>query len=269
MFLSDMVCFEMPHREPKSTFIRRQATPRVQDRWVWKGILSSRNAFSILEVVASVGVLLLLVSLAIPALAGARGAARRSRCLTQARSCAMLQLAYAAEQRDMFPNVGPVVTRRDLPCGWSMRLGGVRGLTNGAWAAMFPDEWRGDSWAHELRCPNDPRYYDLPMYWMSRALWLEPTSLARGRPFTSVIPFAARVSDVLQPSKKSLIYEQLGYCSIRGAFDPAIADAPDLDSALTLVDGSARRMRRIDGVHAEWTQPWDATIDGVRGRDVE
>lgn len=247
----------------------RQARDRATRGVVCTSTCSCRRAFTLLEVVLVAGVLMVLLSIAIPALGAARGNARATRCLAHARSAQLLVLAYASDARDAFPSVGPIVARRELPSGGSMRLGGLRGLANGAWTALFPDEWQGPLWRRDLRCPRDPIAYALPKFWMSRALWIAPVSMGAGRPYSLAMPFDARVTDVLHPSKKSVLFEQAAYCSLPGAFEPRLMDTPGALSSLTLVDGSARRMRREDGVRTEWTPPFDATIDGVRGRDVE
>lgn len=243
----------------------RNSSPRHR---LWKGLISCRDGFSIVELLAVCVVLATLLSLALPVLVHARQSARQARCLVNARTTALRVLLYAAESRDAFPFAGFVPHREVSPAGDTLRLGGTRGLANGMWALLFPDEWQGPHWPATYRCPDDPALYHLPMYWVSSAFWLSPASLARGRTYADAIPFSTRVADVLHPASKSLLFEQVAYCSAKPPLDASIAQTPTLQSSVALVDGSARRLRRVDALPALWTYPLDATIEGVLGRDL-
>ncbi len=223
------------------------------------------------------GVVVALLSLAIPWLSGARAQGRRTRCLLQSRSAAMAQLLYAGDFRDGLPNAGERDAWLIASDGGSYRIGGVRGLPNGLWTLLFPEHWPGGIFDPALRCPMDPGAQrdgtsnDLfPCYWMSSAFWLSSQSLAPDSALDDRRWALGRVGDVTDPSRKVLLFESVGFCldDPRAAFWIRQRRTEGFRTSTAILDGSVTRRARIDGLPAIHSMPFDATTWGVRGRDV-
>ncbi|MFN8730324.1 MAG: type II secretion system protein [Planctomyces sp.] len=65
-----------------------------------------RGAFTLIELLVVIAIISLLVAVLLPALAGARKAARQTKCLTQLRQLAVAQEIYANDNRDYFVDAG-------------------------------------------------------------------------------------------------------------------------------------------------------------------
>jgi prepilin-type N-terminal cleavage/methylation domain-containing protein len=68
---------------------------------------SFRSGFTLIELLVVVGVVSLLISLLVPALAAARGQAKRAVCASNLRQLTMATVMYAGDARGLLP-----------PCGW-------------------------------------------------------------------------------------------------------------------------------------------------------
>lgn len=66
----------------------------------------ARRAFSLVELMTVVGIIMLLISILLPALGRAREAGRRAVCLANLRSIAQGSIAYAANNNQQFPEWG-------------------------------------------------------------------------------------------------------------------------------------------------------------------
>lgn len=232
------------------------------------------HGFTILELVVCMGVFATLLLILTPALKNARESARHTACRANTRSVLLAFVAYAGDHADAWPNAGPDLRVIDRPGVGPLRVGAARGLANGMWALLFPDHWSGDTWDRAWRCPRQtplapgPAERDLPWLWMSHALWLEPASIREGRPEDARWALV-RISDVTFPSQKAVLFEQIAPCveSPAARFWIEQGQTPFWPLSVALADGSVRREVRAAGVPAAWTLPFDATIDGVRGRD--
>lgn len=109
----------------------------------------------------------------------------------------------------------------------------------------------------------------LPLLWMSSVLWLDPASIEAGHPERARW-MRTRVGDVLFPSHKGVLFEQAAFCvEAPGAMEwRRLGQTPFWPVSVALADGSVRRVVRADGLPAAWTWPFDATLGGVRGRDL-
>lgn len=67
---------------------------------------ASARAFTLIELIVCIAVIALLVSLLLPALSGARGAARSARCLAQVRSLELAQALYADAYKGALVDAG-------------------------------------------------------------------------------------------------------------------------------------------------------------------
>lgn len=63
----------------------------------------TRHAFTLVELLVTIAVIALLIGIALPVLAGARGSAQRVHCQANQRSLAQALAAYRLENRDRFP----------------------------------------------------------------------------------------------------------------------------------------------------------------------
>jgi len=237
--------------------------------------------FTLLELLIVVVVLALLLSFAFPALGRARAAGTHAACLAAGRQASLVILMYARDSRDRFPFAGYERVTLRVNESVSVDVGGEWGLMNGAWAGLFPDLWAGPRFSSGLHCPSQPRFdptavvpapesFAFPNLWMSSSLWWDATQLHAGPAAPSL--FSNAVSDVVFPDQKSLLFEQVGYCIAdqkAEIWKRKFGQTPYWPSTVTAVDGSARRKRRIDGLPAVETWPFDMTTDGVRGRDWE
>lgn len=64
---------------------------------------SRHNAFSLIELVVSIGIILILIGLLLPAVGGARARARGTRTAAAARSNGLAIVSYAQDHDDVFP----------------------------------------------------------------------------------------------------------------------------------------------------------------------
>jgi prepilin-type N-terminal cleavage/methylation domain-containing protein len=76
----------------------------------------NRRAFTLIEVLVTIGVISLLAALSLPAIAGARGASQRSKSLINLRSIHQSVCQYAAADKELYPAVVPGRTYA-LYCG--------------------------------------------------------------------------------------------------------------------------------------------------------
>ncbi len=196
----------------------------------------------------------------------------------------MAVIVYSYEQRDALPFAGFNEHFVPLPMGGSVRIGGRIGLSNGAWSALFPDEWLSGEWSASLRCSGQKRYdpslpappftyrsFELPVFWMSSATWLDASVLKAGRDIEEFRPACNVISAVSYPSKKVMLFEQNGLCVVgRDAeyWKFTVGQTFSFATSTALMDGSVLRTRQIDGLPAVWTMPFNATVDGVFGRDL-
>ncbi len=234
-----------------------------------------RPAFSLLEVVVTSAIVATMLLILLPSLISMRETARQGVCLGQTRSATAVILSACVDNQDSWPNAGEVEREVVLPDGTTTRLGGRRGLSNGRWAMMFPEHWSGALWDRSLRCPRQPRAGEgpvdttLPLLWMSSAMWLDPATIETGHEERAKW-MRTRVSDVVFPSLKSVLFEQVAFCveAPRAAAWLRMGQTPYWPVSVSTVDGSVRRRVRAEGLPSAWTLPFDATLEGVRGRDL-
>src|SRR5689334_4870266 len=69
---------------------------------------SGRRAFTLVELLVVVGIIAVLLAILLPALAGAREAANRAKCLSNLRSMTQAAYMHAAEHKGYMPVAGPM-----------------------------------------------------------------------------------------------------------------------------------------------------------------
>ncbi len=245
--------------------------------------VSRAAGFTLVELLVVIAIVGVLLSLALPMLATARNEAKRALCLTNTSSCGQLFHVYSTDNRDLLPNAGPV--ERTIRAGeQDWRVGGVeRGLSNGRWAALFPEDWSGPHWNRALRCPLQPRYdpeappgdparFKAPRFWMSEVVWLDGVLLASARNRAEARHRWNSLFEVTFPSRKVYVFEFPGFCVSNPtgrAWALELGQTPYWPVSTLFFDGSCRRTIIADGrasVLGGW--PYFHTPDGVRGWDL-
>lgn len=246
-----------------------------------------RPAFTLTELLVSLAVLGVLIGLVVPALSAARRAALDMRCSAQMRSAAQGVTSYGTDARGYLPFAGYEPRLVRAPGGREYRVGGLSGVGKGRWALLLPEGWRGLEWDPAMRCARQPAhdpsvgrleedflsrgYLQTPMFSLSRAYWIDSRTLQEDVDWSRQRVQPARIDQVVFASEKSLLFEPIAFCAWGPRADWAINDwgqTPYHVSSVSTVDGAVLRMRQADGLKAAFTWPFDATIGGVRGRDV-
>ena len=256
--------------------MRTQNTSPASCVWVTQYCAFREDrGFTILELVTVVGLVTTLLLFLTPALKNARESARQVVCRGNSRSAGLMLLSSSVDNQEAWPNAGENVREMLLPDGESTLVGGTRGLSSGKWALLYPDSWAGEVWDRALRCPRQPRVGEgpvptmLPLLWMSRAMWLDPATLVVGHEERARWA-RTRVADVVFPSRKAVLFEQVAFCvEVREAQAwRRMGQTPYWPVSVALVDGSVRRATRAAELEGAWTMAFDATVEGVRGRDL-
>lgn len=246
-----------------------------------------RAGLTLPELLVCVAVIAILMAVLAPALSHARRSAMAAKCMSNERSAALTIAMYAGDWGDAVPFAGWQAWTIVAPGGREYRVGGVGGVDRGQWSLLVSDGWVGRDWNLGLRCPRQPRYdpdvapgtstslsdglLQTPMYSLSRAFWLDPRSLRHEAAWDLQRVRPARLGDVIFPSEKALLFEEIAFC----VFGPRAiweinewGQTPYEPTSVCTVDLSAIRLPRVDGLPAAFTWPFDATIDGVLGRDI-
>lgn len=193
----------------------------------------SRRGFSLIELMAVIGITSILIGLALPSLAGVRERARRLKCSAQLAGHMQILATYAADSDDYWPFFWP--DKRVAPAppyvpdeppptlgddDWYLAITGL-------WYAPMIDAYGGTIFNESLHCPDDEgwpimrdmlrarfgkknitRVRGTLQYEMSAAMYLDPAALDPEHP--GIEPryyIGQRQSDVLFPSQKAALYE--------------------------------------------------------------
>ncbi len=189
---------------------------------------SARSAFSLMELLVSMGIILILLGLVLPTLSHARKHAIRTACLAEMRQMATRITMYATDFNDFVP----FVYNRDPFTGQWLNLAGepMDGdwleTSGDYWAYPMLDEYGGSLIAPQLRCRADvvtmpyaewasgitgtpPERLGIRLQRaISRSFYLRPSSLnADGGPIGETEHRVARMAEVAFPSSKALLIE--------------------------------------------------------------
>ena len=245
--------------------------------------------FTLVEILVVLTVIAILIALIAPSIGGVKHQSVGLHCLSNIRSTTTTIELYANDYKDMLPFAGYDERTVVAPGNPDLTylIGSTRGVEKGTWALLFADDWAGQDWNHALTCPAQPKYdpdvkplgtssltdgqLQLSTYDMSLAFWIDPKSLAAGSAYENMRVRPARFGDVTFPSEKALLFEQIGFCIDGPDAQWSINEwgqTPYNRTSVAAVDGSALRMKQADGLPAIFTWPFDATVDGVHGRDI-
>lgn len=260
-----------------------------------------RRGFSLTELLMVIGIILVVLSLALPSLRAAKQRGTAAACLAQMHQNSVQVTIYAHHNRDAWPYAlesGFI----DPFTGQRLRLTSPYVPYSYTWvgdywhAPMLADYFGGDSLSMSLYCPGQDlrqRVASSPearaRAWgtgisLSMAMYLAPEALDPEAPRWRAELFrVARTSDVATPLQKAMLYECLPAHdpSVRNARGPIFSAPPWALNAIACDGSGALRnhrssiegvvfpnldhlsRRRFDGV----TETFSFTPHGVRGRD--
>ena len=249
----------------------------------------SSRAFSLVELLVSIGILAILMAILLPALQSIRQRQVELKCVVHMRNASQANELYVSSNRGFVPYAGSSQSIVNNPAREQIAVGGVYGLYLGHWADLMPEYWSGDLWSESMTCPDQPAYDPAapdwpdaspsidgfrrqPWYDLSAAFHLTPQSLARGSRLHNATAAAMPLSSVRYPSSKSLLYENLGFCIPKSSESLFWIDAGQTQryaTSVALVDGSVFRYARRNAFEPVFGVGLEYTMDGVLGRDID
>ena len=130
--------------------------------------MSKRDGFTLAELLMTVAIILLLISMLLPSLAGAMNVARSTVCRNQLRNILCATSSYASDNKERFPrSTHSALAAKTMPWGYALSPYMGKGDYSGdtaAWDSLFNGPYR---------CPQDPRR-DRWSY--GKSVWFELTS---------------------------------------------------------------------------------------------
>lgn len=259
-----------------------------------------RAAFSLIELLVSIAVIALLLALALPVLAKARAASQRAACAAALRSGSTLIFTFAEQaNKSRFPNAfEPDTWIAAWTLGYTRRISTHTLDQTREWlgplaARDWVSQWlEGDI----IGCPkqarqmtealaNDPQLIAHESFWYSaalftrRELWDASRHDRRDKPDSW--RKSVRVSDLLFPSQKALLFEIADFHGRGAVLSPKAVGSKEnvvaCDGHVEARDPAAA----IPALEASWTpyeswsvikhyvgpMPFSSTTDGYAGRD--
>lgn len=228
-----------------------------------------RGGFSIAELLATIAIIALLVSILLPALAGSKRAGQRVRMLANQREASRIVSVYASDYAGSFPswgqprtNLAPLRTDQDtLELFWwnQMDQWGLFLTTVGydGWLSMGPDAGPGFYETEEACCGRV-----LSLQVLTGAAFAAPDRFASGGPDRSVSHHIVRRHD------------EVRYPALKGLLIGPVLPVPydDQPVAVSFADGHSA-LHQFGALEAGvpgivyGPMPVLTTIDGVRGID--
>lgn len=213
------------------------------------------RGFTLIELIVSLGIIMVLAGLLLPALGGIRAEARTTRMLAAMRSGGMALSAYADDRREVYPIA-------EAGVGGSM-LRWHRPIVD---AGYLPREEDSD--------PDGYKTIGESRVSMSGCLASTPEEMVPGAtiPIDLALAKAVRVSDVSFPSSKGVLVQWLHVVSGTHVFWTYNPDVKPI-SPITYADGSVARARCTDFILEQpffenWVgHPVLSTWNGCRGID--
>jgi len=248
-----------------------------------------RKAFSIIELLAVIGIVSLLLAILLPTLTSIRQQSKILLCTSRIRNSGTAVTMYGDDYRGIMPFAGRNARMITNPARENIRVGQQYGLYLGHWVDLMPEYWVGDLWTESMMCPDQPAYDPdapdwpdasvavdgfrrQPWFDMSAAFHLTPGSLSRGSRLHNATAAPQRLSNVAFPSGKGMLYEYLGFCipdSSQSRFWKDAVQTQRYATSLAAVDGSAYRYARRNAFEPVFGVGIEYTMDGVLGRDID
>jgi prepilin-type N-terminal cleavage/methylation domain-containing protein len=168
------------------------------------------RAFTLIELLVVIAIIAILVSLLLPAIGGAREAARQSQCLSNVRQLAVAATSHAGDRRGAY-STGPFEDRPDRGYGRIEETGWVADYIIGGYAVPG-----------RVLCPSSP----------SRAS--QTLSLQRLHPWTGRTNGATFVSDMIREGFNTnyTLSWYMGYSEMRQPLNAAIGSPKNINSVV-------------------------------------
>ncbi len=232
------------------------------------------RAFTIVELLVSIGVIAVLVGLLGPALLGAKQSARFTASLANLRSHASNVALYSSDFQDHFPYfTDPAATYTVLRAGgvvWPVRYFDVYC----SWNFPMVNYYEGNIAHPSMAVFPDRPSHVMESYEYSSCLVARPEFWLSEKRTGPEQWGATRVSEAIFAAKKAVFVT-------RGAYTHEVPVVPDQRRAMGFVDGHAAwilpqdQMPVYSSGEGGWPGSWFNggmiglhTIDGVRGRDA-
>ncbi len=249
-----------------------------------------RRAFTLLELLAVIGIVSLLIAILFPVLSSVKQTSSELVCVTRIRNASLAITQYADDNRGSVPFAGYTPTTITNPAHESIRVGGPTGFSYGQWVNIMPEHWTGDLWPESMMCPDQPPFdpeftrqwpdADLltdgfrrqPMYDLSGAFHISTQSLVKNASFEDLVVQPQRIHNVAYPSSKALLYEFFGFCletSPEVRFWQSAAQTQLFATSVVAVDGSAYRYATRNALEPAHGAGFDYTMNGIQGRDID
>jgi prepilin-type N-terminal cleavage/methylation domain-containing protein len=264
---------------------------RPAGQWASAAGWRRQRAFTLIEVLVSVAIIAILISLATPQLASTRALARRAVSLNNMRMHTTVFSIYTNDYKDTWPSYTDrtsewtAIPRLDWPAA------DVRYFwANALWNYVLADGYyNGDPYLSSFFSPGFPYGYNDPIlrrgattYVYSCTFLADPLFWS---PYTRVGPSqwrSTRVDEVAFASKKILLTSDYVAPRPTNHLDSIPIATGSTPWELSFADGSARALLagairpgyvKGDGlwtapVHQGDSLPGGHTVDGLRGRDV-
>ena len=234
-----------------------------------------RAAFTLVELLVSIGVIALLLTLVLPAMSHVRRNSKRLKSLTNIRTLGTVMDAYCNANKEAYPQIDE---DRMYTTASGSTFGGPFWDVHYTWVGVVADFMPREHYHEIIKCPDalsSERYLPYTSYWYSwtfvvRAEWWKDT------PDPAALRSGSRVADVLFPSRKCVLWdEDAGYYK---SANKRIGNDIAVDVPVCFADGSARILKPSDattpmpnssapGNPIENTRRLLCTRDGVRGVD--
>jgi hypothetical protein len=266
-------------------------TTSMSNEHKMKTILNKHTAFAftLAEVLVSIGILAILISLSLPMIGSIRERTRSTLCTVHIRNSSQAIQIYSIDYRGHVPFGG--TTRRLItnPAGETIAVGGRYGLYVGHWTDLMPEYWNGELWEESMMCPAQPAYDPeapdwpdaflsvdgfrrQPWFDLSAAFHLSPESMSRGSRLHNANTNPQALHKVTFPSAKSLLYERVGFCLPRNPDSLFWIDAAQTQryaTSVAIVDGSVFRYAQRNAYEPVYGVGLEYTMDGILGRDID
>lgn len=241
---------------------------------------SKNPAFTLVEVLVVITVIALLIAISIPALAGARVAAREAVSLSNMRQSAIAMHTYTAAHDSTYPYfeagtwllttpLGDIPISAihpghyDLSLYWPTLMHDLLPWHQHFESWVGPGSWEGRPWDRNGFAGGSASYH------LTRSFLSRPEAWDPG--VTDDAPFRrpVRLADVHHPSSKVMLYDQ----DLTQRDSLKIKDRDPDRRPAAFPDGHAAQKRRSKArapAAIQWNDvpvAWDDTPDGARGSD--
>ena len=228
----------------------------------------TRRAFSIIELVVVIGIIMILIGLTVPTLAGTRSVSHNAVLASNMRQIGQLTSMYCDARDGVFPVADE---RPDLwPAGMSIEEAGEAGV-GASWPSAFISA--GDATQQEV----DQLLYGTGEIFWSATMYVHPSRLDPDNllPWESLTTSAVYRHWAIYPSQKILLGPS--YVAVDGEWQfwnqPPGQTGPK--GPVWTADGSVRQIRSADLRRPDtamlnniWGMPIVWTWHGIRGIDI-